>query len=273
MVINNVEKYSEKVFEEIKHIDEEGNEYWEARELMKVLEYSKWENFNKVIQKGINACQNSNNNSNEHFPDIRKTLEMPNNALKEIVDYHLSRYACYLIAMNADSRKKVIALAQTYFAIQTRKMEILESEYEKLSEDDKRLYQRELTRKGNYSLNQAASIAGVRNFGEFHNAGYRGLYNGETADDIFKRKGLDYRQDILDYMGEDELIVNMFRINQTKQKLKNDKVKGETNANNAHYKVGKEVRNTIKKLGGTMPEDMPTPKRSIKEINKSKLLK
>lgn len=269
--MNEIKEYTERMFEDIKHIDEEGKEYWEARELMPLLEYSKWENFYKVIRKGIDACKNSNFDVIEHFPDARKTLSMPNNATKEIIDYKLSRYACYLIAQNGDSRKKTIALAQTYFAIQTRKQEISEKEYSELTEDEKRFYQRDLTRKGNYSLNIAARNAGVKNFDKFHNSGYKGLYNGETANDIAKRKNLRYREDILDNMGSDELIANLFRISQTKQKLKNENINQENDANKTHYEVGKEIRNTIKKLGGTMPENLSTPEKSLKELEKEKL--
>ena len=256
------------IFESIKHKDEIGNEYWYARELMDALKYSKWQNFHKVINDAITSCKLSKINILEHFTDISKTLKMPNNASKKVTDYHLSRYACYLIAQNADSRKKVVALAQTYFAVQTRKQELLEIEYEKLSEDQKRLYQRNLTKKGNYSLNQTAKNVGVKNFDRFHNYGYKGLYNGETANDIAKRKGLRYREDILDNMGSDELAINFFRISQTNQKLKNDKIYGEGKANDTHYKVGKKIRQTIKELNGTMPEDLPTPDKSIKQIEK-----
>jgi len=160
-----------------------------------------------------------------------------------------------------DSRKKSIALAQTYFAIQTRKQELTEKQYSKLTEEDKRFYQRNLTRKGNYSLNQVARKSGVKNFDKFHNYGYKGLYNGETANDIAKRKGLRYREDILDNMGSDELIINLFRISQTEQKLRKDNIQGEKNANVIHYEVGTKIRNTIKELNGIMPEDLPTPKK------------
>ena len=257
-----------KTFESIKHIDEYGIEYWLARELMIALEYSKWSNFVGVIDKAKSACKLSNNSIEDHFADIGKTIDMPKGATKTIDDYKLSRYACYLIAQNGDSRKQVIALAQTYFAVQTRRQEISELEYSNLSEDEKRFYQRNLTKKGNYSLNQAAKKAGVKNFDKFHNAGYKGLYNGETADDIAKRKGLRYREDILDNMGSEELIANLFRISQTESKLKREKIKTEKDANKTHYEVGSKIRKTIKELGGTMPEDLPTPKKSLKELEK-----
>ena len=253
-VMKEIEKYSEIIFENIKHIDEFGKEYWESRELMPLLEYSKWENFHKVIKKAMVACENSNNYVLEQFPEFRKPIKGGNDNIQNVIDYHLSRYACYLIVQNANPRKKSVALGQTYFAIQTRKQEITEQEYETLSDDDKRFYQRRLTKQGNYKLQKVASSAGVKNMAEFHNAGYRGLYNGETADDIFKRKKLRYREDILDNMNEDELIANLFRINQTKQKLIRDNVTGENNAKNTHYEVGKKVRKAIADIGGTMPE-------------------
>ena len=260
--------YSNQSFEDIKHIDENGIEYWEARELMKMLEYNKWENFEKVINKAKEACENSNISANEHFPDVRKLSKRANNAEVLIKDYKLTRYACYLIAQNGDPRKEVIALAQTYFAIQTRKQEISEKEYSLLTEDEKRFYQRNLTRKGNYSLNQAAKNAGVKNFDKFHNSGYKGLYNGETADDIAKRKGLRYREDILDNMGSEELAANLFRITQTESKLKRDNISTEKEANKTHYNIGKNIREVIEKNGGTMPEDLPTPKKSLKQLEK-----
>ena len=266
--MNKLEKNNNKTFEDIKHIDENGSEFWYARELMSILEYNKWENFEKVINKAKDACENSGVSVFEHFPDVRKLSKRANNAEIEIKDYKLSRYACYLIAQNGDSRKKVIALAQTYFAIQTRKQEISEKEYSSLTEDEKRFYQRDLTRKGNYSLNQTAKKSGVKNFDKFHNAGYKGLYNGETADDIAKRKGLRYREDILDNMGSEELAANLFRITQTESRLKKDKVDTEKQACDTHNKIGKIVRKAIKESGGTMPEDLPTPKKSLKQLEK-----
>ena len=266
--MNELEKINETIFESIKHVDEDGNEYWYARELQKVLEYTEWRKFVGVIKKAINSCKASNYVSSDHFVGTDKMINLGKGGQRKVSDYKLSRYACYLIAQNGDSRKKVIALAQTYFAIQTRKHELLEQEYNNLTDDEKRYYQRDLTKKGNYSLNQTAKKAGVKNFDKFHNAGYKGLYNGETANDIAKRKGLRYREDILDNMGSDELIANLFRISQTNQKLINDNVQGEGNANDVHYNVGKEVRNTIKRIGGTMPEDLPTPDKSLKELEK-----
>ena len=259
-----------KSFEDIKHIDENGVEFWYARELMPILEYNKWENFEKVINKAKDACKNSGISVFEHFPDVRKLSKRANNAEIMINDYKLTRYACYLIAQNGDSRKKVIAIAQTYFAIQTRRQEITEKEYSMLTEDEKRFYQRDLTRKGNFSLNIAAKNAGVKNFDKFHNEGYKGLYNGETADDIAKRKGLRYREDILDNMGSEELAANLFRITQTESRLKKDKVDTEKEACDTHNKIGKIVRKAIKEAGGTMPEDLPTSKKSLKQLEKEK---
>ena len=263
-------EYTNSVFENIKHIDEFGNEFWYARELSKVLEYKDWRNFLKVLNKAKEACKNSGINVKEQLVDINKLSKRNNNALINIGDYKLSRYICYLIVQNADPSKEVVALGQTYFAIQTRKQEITEQEYDTLSDDEKRFYQRRLIKQGNYTLQKVAVLSGVKNMGEFHNAGYRGLYNGETADDIFKRKKLRYMEDILDNMNEDELVANLFRINQTKQKLLRDNVTKEEEADNIHYEVGKKVRKAIADIGGVMPEDMPTPKKSLKELEKEK---
>ena len=246
--MNKLEIHNNKTFEDIKHIDENGVEFWLARELMPELEYTKWGNFKNVISKAIEACKNSNINISDHFADVGKIVKA-GATTKKIEDYKLSRYGCYLIAQNGDSRKKVIALAQTYFAVQTRKQEISEKEYSFLTEDEKRFYQRDLTRKGNYSLNQTAKKSGVKNFDKFHNAGYKGLYNGETADDIAKRKGLRYREDILDNMGSTELIANLFRISQTEERLKKDNVNTQKEACDTHNKIGKIVRKAIKEAG------------------------
>ena len=267
ILLSNIDK-TNKSLEDIKHIDENGVEFWYARELMPILQYSNWQNFEKIIDKAKISCENSGISVFEHFIDVNKLSKRANNAEVEIKDYELTRYACYLIAQDGDSRKKVIALAQTYFAVQTRKQEITEKEYSMLTEDEKRFYQRNLTRKGNYSLNQTAKKAGVKNFDKFHNAGYKGLYNGETADDIAKRKGLRYREDILDNMGSTELIANLFRISQTEEKLVRDNIQSEKEANKTHYNVGAKVRKTIKELGGTMPENLPTPKKSLKQLEK-----
>lgn len=264
------DKYTNNIFENIKHIDEYGNEYWYARELSKVLEYKDWRNFFKVLNKAKDACKNSGFNIDEQLVEINRLSKRNNNATANIQDYKLSRYICYLIVQNADPGKEVVALGQTYFAIQTRKQEITEQEYDSLSDDEKRFYQRRLTRQGNYTLQKVASAAGVKNMAEFHNAGYKGLYNGETADDIFKRKKLRYREDILDNMNEDELVANLFRINQTKQKLLKDNVQGEKEAKDVHYEVGQKVRKAIADIGGMMPEEMPTPKKSLKELEKEK---
>ena len=271
--MDTLEKYNEKTFEDIKHIDEYGNEYWYARELQVALDYKRWDKFCNVIESAKIACENSNNAVLNHFSQVGKMVEIGSGAKRKQMDFKLSRYACYLIVQNASPNKEVVALGQTYFAVQTRKQELTEKEYSMLTEDEKRFYQRNLTRKGNYSLNQVAKKCGVKNFDKFHNAGYRGLYNGETADDIAKRKGLRYREDILDNMGSEELAANLFRISQTESKLKRDNVTGEKDANETHYNIGKNIREVIAKNGGTMPEDLPTPKKSLKELEKEEIKK
>ena len=271
--MDTLEKYTEKNFEDIKHIDEYGNEYWYARELQVALDYKKWQKFENVIENAKIACENSDNAVSDHFTQVGKMINTGKTAKRKVVDFKLSRYACYLIVQNANPNKEVVALGQTYFAVQTRKQELTETEYSKLTEDEKRFYQRNLTKKGNYSLNQVAKKCGVKNFDKFHNAGYRGLYNGESADDIAKRKGLRYREDILDNMGSEELAANLFRISQTESKLKRDNVTGEKDANETHYNIGKNIREVIAKNGGTMPEDLPTPKKSLKELEKEEIKK
>jgi len=266
--MNEIKEYTEKVFEDIKHIDKNGSEYWLARELQNVLGYNQWRSINDLIVRAISACKESKYNIDDHFALYRKMVDIGSKTTRKIIDYKLSRYACYLIVMNGNPQKEIIALGQTYFAIQTRKQELSEKEYNNLTEDEKRLYRRNQARKGNYNLNQTAVNSGVKNLARFHNAGYKGLYNGETADDIFKRKKLRYREDILDNMGSEELADNIFRIAQTDAKLKRDKVDNEYTANSVHYEVGREVRNSIERLGGTMPEDLPTPNKSLKELEK-----
>ena len=268
--MNKIKKYNQSTFEDIKHVDENGIEFWYARELQKVLDYTEWRKFENVINKAKKACKNSNLTIADHFVGADKMIDLAKGAKRKINDYKLSRYACYLIAQNGDSRKAVIALAQTYFAVQTRKQELSEKEYHLLTEDEKRLYRRRQVKSGNYNLNKTAVKSGVKDLARFHNAGYKGLYNGETADDIFKRKKLRYREDILDNMGSEELADNIFRIAQTDAKLKRDKVDNEYTANYVHYEVGKEVRDSIKRLGGTMPENLPPPKKSLKELEREK---
>ena len=270
--MDTLEKYNEKNFEDIKHIDEYGNEYWYARELQTMLGYKEWRLFSAVIEKAQIACSQSNNFINSNFgvyPKIVKTGV----STKNIIDYKLSRYACYLIVQNANPKFEAVALGQTYFAIQTRKQELTEKEYSKLTEDEKRLYRRKQTKDGNKILYKIAREKGVKKFDRFTNAGYKGLYNGETADDIAKRKGLRYREDILDNMGSAWLGANIFRITQTEALLEKQEKPNEQVATNTHYKVGKAVRDTIKNLGGTMPEDLPTPKKSLKELEKEEIKK
>ncbi len=267
--MSNIEKYSENIFESIKHIDQNGNEYWYARELSKVLEYRDWRNFQKVVDKAIISAKNSISDNVDWVVEVNKPIKTGKGKEELIKDYKLSRYICYLIVQNADSSKEVVALGQTYFAVQTRKQELLE-EYNLLPEDDKRLESRKEIRTGNRILSRTAINAGVKNLDKFHNAGYKGLYNGETADDIAKRKKLRYREEILDNMGSDELAANLFRISQINQKLIRDNIKGEKDSNSAHYDVGKKVRKAIADIGGIMPEDMPLPNKSLKAIERKK---
>lgn len=266
---NNLVNTTEKDFESIKHVDENGVEFWYARELMTMLEYSKWGNFVKVIDKAKESCKSSDINIIDHFAEVGKMVKA-GVADKKIDDLKLTRYACYLIAQNGDSRKKTIALAQTYFAVQTRKQEISRQEYEQLSEDEKRLYTRQNVKDKNRYLFDTAKLAGVKNYGKFNNYGYRGLYNGETAKDIADRKGISEKEDILDYMSSTELAANLFRITQTDEVLKNKNINNEDEACITHHNVGQAVRQTIKRIGGTMPEDLPTPNKSAKLIEKEK---
>lgn len=262
--------YTETLFESIKHINEYGNEFWYARELQIALEYTEWRNFSKVVERAKTACENSENNVSDHFVEVNKTIEMPKTALKEIQDYELSRYACYLIVQNGDSRKKVIALGQTYFAVKTRQQELIEN-FEDLSEDKKRLAIRTEMKEHNKSLAEAANMAGIsdpRDYAIFQNKGYQGLYGGLGRKQIHEIKGLKKGQDILDHMGSTELAANLFRATQTDEKLRKEHIIGKEAANQTHYEVGAKVRQTIKELGGTMPEHLPTPEKSIKQIER-----
>nr|MBP3259084.1 DNA damage-inducible protein D [Bacilli bacterium] len=266
--MNNVERYSSKIFEDIKHVDDDGNEYWYARELQKILEYSQWRRFESTIIKARESCIAGKYNISDHFANVGKMVKIGSNTDRRLVDYKLSRYACYLIVMNGDPRKEVIALGQTYFAVQTRKQELLEEKYSGLNENEKRILLRRQTKSGNINLNRTAVKAGVKNLDRFHNAGYKGLYNGETADDIAKRKKLRYREDILDNMGSKELAANLLRITQTDETIENNKIVGEKNACDTHNKVGRIIRKAIKTADGIMPENLDCPNKSIKELEK-----
>lgn len=261
--------YTETLFESIKHINEYGNEFWYARELQKALEYSEWRNFSKVIDKAITSCENSENAVSDHFVEVNKIVDAGVTS-KPVEDYELSRYACYLIVQNGDSRKKVIALGQTYFAVKTRQQELIEN-FDDLSEDKKRLAIRNEMKTHNKSLAEAAKLAGIsepQDYAIFQNKGYQGLYGGLGRKEIHARKGLKKSQDILDYMGSTELAANLFRATQTDEKLRKENILGKEAANQTHYEVGKKVRQTIKELGGTMPEDLPTPTKGIKQIER-----
>ncbi|GAA4337585.1 DNA damage-inducible protein D [Mucilaginibacter gynuensis] len=263
----------QSVFEEIKHVNDIGQEYWSGRELFKILEYIKWDKFLNVIDKAKEACKNSGQDPNDHFPRVEKMVGIGSGAKRDVGDLHLTRYACYLIIQNADPAKEVVAHGQTYFAVQTRKQEILEQSFEQLrNEDEKRLYLRKEMAEHNKQLADAARDAGVIQpweYAVFQNHGYMGLYNGLGAKEIHAKKDLKKNQNILDHMGSTELAANLFRATQAEEKLKREKIKGKDNANKAHYEVGQKVRQTIKELGGTMPEDLPV-EGSIKKIDKGK---
>jgi DNA-damage-inducible protein D len=266
--MNDLQKYSDQTFEYIKHINDNGIEFWYARELQSVLEYTQWRNFESVIDKAKTACINSGNDVDDHFADLSKTIPMPKTAEKLISDYQLSRYACYLIVQNGDPRKEVIALGQTYFAVKTRQQELIE-DYDLLTEEQKRLAIRNEMIAHNKSLAEAAQMAGIedpRDYAVFQNKGYQGLYGGLGVKEIHARKGLKKSQKILDHMGSTELAANLFRATQTDDKIRRENITGKQAAYDTHYQVGKKVRQTIKEIGGTMPENLPTPKKSVKQI-------
>ena len=261
-----------KRFEDIKHIREDGSEYWSARELAPALEYTQWRNFENVIKRAMIACENSGHSILDDFAEVSKIVEAGATS-KPKKDYELSRYACYLIVQNGDPRKQVIALGQTYFAIQTYRQELADH-YNQLDEDRRRLIVRGDIKQWNQLLAETAHDAGVitnEEFAIFQNAGYMGLYGGLDVDDIHSKKKLSAEQKILDFMGSTELIANLFRISQTEEKLRKDNIIGAEKATSTHYAVGREVRKAIEKIGGTMPEDLPTPEKSIQQIEKEQM--
>lgn len=245
----------ENIFETIKRVDDNGSEYWSSRELAKALEYVDYRNFLTSVNKAKVACENSGEVIHNHFVDTNEMVKIGSGAEKTLETICLSRYACYLIVQNSDPTKVVVAKGQTYFAIQTRRQEKTDN----LIEDNNRVFLREEMKKHNTSLMQTASQAGVESFAIFQNAGYKGLYGGRTMQDIHTKKKLKKSQKILDHMNSEELAANLFRATQTDAKIKRENIKGQGNANLAHYEVGQKVRNTIANLGGTMPEELPTP--------------
>lgn len=260
----------ESTFESIKHVNENGQEFWYARELQKALEYSQWRRFSEVIARAKTACKKSGNGPADHFADVGKMVNTGSYGEREIEDIELSRYACYLIVMNGDPRKEIIAEGQTYFAVKTRQQELIEN-YDSLSEDQKRLSIRKQMTAYNKSLAEAAQQAGVvepRDYAVFQNRGYQGLYGGLGVKEIHSRKGLKKSQKILDHIGGAELAANLFRVTQTEEKLRREHIQGKEAANQTHFEVGAKVRQTVKELGGTMPEDLPTPDKSIKQIER-----
>lgn len=262
--------YTESLFESIRHVNEYGQEFWYARELAKALEYKDFRNFELAIFKAMDSCKNSGFNVSDHFGEVTEMVTIGSGAQRGFKSYQLSRYACYLIVMNGDSSKQIIALGQTYFAVKTRQKELIEH-YDDLSENQKRIAIRKEMKEHNKMLVAAAKDAGVEtnlDYAIFQNYGYMGLYGGLKASDIKERKGLKKSQDILDYMGYEELAANLFRATQTEAKLRRENVQGKQEANKTHFEVGKKVRDTIKDLGGTMPEDLPTPEKSIQQLER-----
>ena len=273
MTKKEVTAYSQQTFESIKHIDENGAEFWYARELQVALEYTEWRNFEKSVKRAKEACTASGFIETDHFVDVNKMVDLGSGSQRKIADIKLSRYACYLIVMNGDPRKEVIALGQTYFAVKTRQQEIA-GDLAQLSEDEKRLAIRDEVTIRNKFLASSAKAAGVVtpvDYAVFQNRGYQGLYNGLGMKDIHKRKGLKKNEQILDHMGATELAANLFRITQTDDKLRRENIKGKEKANETHFAVGKKVRQTIAELGGTMPENLPTPEKSAKLLKKEHL--
>jgi DNA-damage-inducible protein D len=267
-----IEKRHHTTFEELKHLTEDNAEFWYARDLQVALDYASWDKFKRVILKAITACENSGQASDNHFSQVGKMVQLGSGSQREIEDYQLSRYACYLIVQNGDPSKPVIANGQTYFAIQTRRQELADDEaFQRLKEDEKRLFLRNEMKEHNKKLVEVAQQAGVEtnlDFAIFQNHGYKGLYGGLDAKGIHARKGLKKSQQILDNMGSTELAANLFRATQTEEKLRRENIQGKTKANTTHFEVGKKVRQTIEELGGTMPEDLPTPEEDLKRLEK-----
>jgi len=261
-------------FEKIRQSDDTGSEYWSARDLQPILEYGAWDKFKRVIEKAMLACEHSGYSIDDHFSHMGKMVKIGSGASREIEDYQLSRYACYLIVQNGDPSKSVIANGQTYFAIQTRRQELSDDNaFQQLKEDEKRLFLRNELKEHNKQLGETAQQAGVEStldFAIFQNHGYKGLYGGLDAKAIHNQKELKKSQKILDHMGSTELAANLFRATQTEEKLRRENIKGKSKANTTHFEVGNKVRQTIKDLGGTMPEDLPTPKKSIPQVEKKK---
>jgi len=270
MTEKKIEKQHHATFESIRHVDEDGSEFWLARPLAKVLDYSEYRHFLPVVDRAREACKNSGQPVDNHFEDVLAMVEIGSGAQRELPDVRLTRYACYLIVQNGDPGKPVIANGQTYFALQTRRQELADDvKFSQLSEDEKRLAIRNELATHNKHLAAAAKVAGVEtplDYAIFQDHGYKGLYGGLSAKDIHARKALKTSQKILDHMGSTELAANLFRATQTEEKLKRDEVSGKMLANRTHFEVGQTVRKTIRELGGTMPEALPTPDASIKQI-------
>lgn len=266
----NLEQIHHQTFEGIRQINSAGEEFWLARQLGKILDYAEYRNFLPVIEKARNACENSGQSVSDHFVEMHEMIEIGKGGQREMPSYALSRYACYLIVQNGDPGKPVIANGQTYFAIQTRRQELADNEaFQRLKEDEKRLFLRNEMREHNKQLVEAAQQAGVEShldFAIFQNHGYKGLYGGLDAKGIHTRKGLTKSQNILDNMGSTELAANLFRATQTEEKLRRENIQGKTRANQTHFEVGKKVRQTIEELGGTMPENLPTPEEDLKKL-------
>ena len=255
-------------FEAIRRENEDGSEYWSARDLAKLLGYTQWRNFVYAIEKAKEACQNSEQGVSDHFAEFSKMVKLGSGAQRKVEDFHLSRYACYLVIQNADPAKEIVALGQTYFAVQTRRQERAD-ELTGLTENQRRLYLRGQLSDHNRQLAEVASQAGVVkaiDFAVFQDHGYMGLYGGLKARDIHARKELKKNQQILDHMGSTEMAANLFRATQTEEKIRREGIKGKEQANSTHYQVGRKVRQTIQELGGTMPEDLPTPAESIQQL-------